>query len=146
MPCCCIAAPVITSADSESYVDDTFPHPGPDGPLPGNESPVVAVLCDARRVIRPDFNPPPPAGPVPRVLAPEPVIGTVHFTLDLTPHITGLTAGELSQPERVSVTELFAALSVSGDQLMALVVNRRDTGESDHPLTLPKAADRTSVV
>jgi hypothetical protein len=136
----------VTSADSESYVDDTFPDPGPGGPLPGNESPVVAVLCDARRVIRPDFNPPPPAGPVPRILAPEPVTGPVHFTLDLTPHITGLTAGELSQPERVSATELFAALGVSGDQLMALVVNRRDPGESDHPLTFPNPADQASVV
>src|SRR5262249_17251250 len=92
----------VTAADGESYVDDTFPAPGPDGPLPGNESPTVVVLCQARRAVRPEFDPPPPAGPVPRVRAPEPAGGPVHFRLDLTPFLTGsgLAAGPPAQPPR----------------------------------------------
>lgn len=138
----------VTSADSEPYVPDPFFSPGPEGPLPGNESPVVAVLCEARRVVRPEFNPPPPAGPVPRVIAPEPAGGPVRFRLDLTPFLTGsgLATGQLVQFERTSVSALFAALKVSGNQLLATVVNRRDPGEADIPVTLPNPDDHASVI
>jgi len=139
----------VTSADSEFYIPDTFPASGPGGPLPGNESPIVAVLCDARRVTRPEFNPPPPAGPVARVITAEPAGAPVHFRLDLTAFLngSGLAVGELSQPERISVSALFGALGVnSSGQLMALVVNRKDPSDTDRPLTLPNPDDQASAV
>jgi hypothetical protein len=138
----------VTAADREPYVPDTFPSPGPEGPLNGNESPIVAVLCEARRVIRPEFNPPLPTGPVPRVMAPEPNGGPVRFRLDLTPFLTGsgLLPGQLSQPERASVSALFAALAVAGNQLFAVVVNRHDPSEVNVPLTLPNPDDNAAVI
>jgi hypothetical protein len=135
----------VTAADSESYVPDTFPNPGPDGPLPGNESPVVAVLCEARRSVRPQFSPPPPAGPVARILTPEPGRTAVQFSLDLTAFVAGLSTGELSQPERASVSDLYGALAVRNGQVMALVVNRRNAAEADQPLTLPNPADQAAL-
>lgn len=138
----------VTSADAEAYVDDTFGVPGPDGPLPGNESPVVSILCQGRRIVRPEFAPPPPAAAVPRVLTPEPAGAPVRLVLDLAPFVAGagLATGELTQPERVPVASLYAALDVTGDQLVALVVERRDPAETDRPLTLPNVADQAAAV
>ena len=136
----------VTAADGQSYIDDKFPTPGPDGPLPGNESPVVALLAEARRAFRPDFQPPPPAGPVPRILAPEPLTSTIRFPLDLTPYLTGLTAGELTQPERTSVSALFAALAIENNQLVATVVNRRTPSETNHPIQLANPSDQAAVI
>lgn len=139
----------VSSADSEPYVDDKFPQPGPDGPLAGNESPVVAVRCEAKRVFRPEFDVPPPAGPVPRVLTPEPTDDIpVEYLLDLAPHITaaGLLPGELVQPERVAVTELFGTLSMSGGQLVADAGDARDTEQPAVPLSLSNPGDQALLL
>jgi hypothetical protein len=138
----------VSAADSESYIDDTFPDPGPDGPLPGNESPVVAVLVQTRRVIRPTFSPPLPAGPVPRLLMPEPVAGALHVQLDLASFLpdSGLAAGDLVQPERLAVTALFAVLAVIGNQLFAMPANPQDPAQTPRAISLPNAADQASVI
>ena len=139
----------VSSADSETYVDDKFPLPGPDGPLVGNESPVVAVRCEAKRVFRPEFKVPPPAGPVPRLLTPEPTDDIpVEYLLDLAPHITtaGLVPGELIQPERVTVSELFGTLSMSGGQLVAEAGDASDTDQPAVPLSLANPDDQALMV
>jgi hypothetical protein len=139
----------VSSADSEAYVDDQFPAPGPDGPLSGNESPVVAVRCDARRAFRPEFDAPPPTGPVPRLLTPEPTDGApINYLLNLTSHISaaGLVPGELVQSERVTVSELFGTLSLSGGQLLAEAGGARNSGQPAMPISLPNPDDHASVV
>ena len=133
----------VTAADAEPYVPDTFFSPG----LPGNESTVAVVLCQARHSIRPEFNPPAPAGPVTRVVAPEPVSGPIRFQLDLTPFVASdLSTGELSQPERTSVSALFAALRVVGNSLWAAVVDRRNPDERDEIIILPNPDDNAAII
>jgi hypothetical protein len=136
----------VTAADDQSYVPDTFTGINPGGPLPGNESGVAAVLCQGKRLVRPDYQPPPPAGPAHRVIAPEPVNGAVHFPLDLGPFLTGsgLPGGSPVMHERLHSVDLLSAFSIVNGQLVALPVNARP-GETSQPVTIPNPSDRTAI-
>ena len=137
----------VTAADDQPYVADTFAGSTPGGPLPGNESSVAAVLCQGKRLARPDYTPPPPAGAVHRVVAPEPVNGPVVFHLDLAPYLAGagLPGGGLVQPERVHSGDLLAAFEVQHGDLFARAVNAR-SNEASQPVAIPNPADRAAIV
>jgi hypothetical protein len=137
----------VSAADDQAYVLDSFTGVSPGGPLPGNESAVAAVLCQGKRMIRPDLQPSLPTGPVPRIITPEPVNGPVRFRLDLGPYLTaaGLPAGALIKPERLHAADLLASFDVTGDALFARPVNPR-AGETSQPLSLGNPVDQAAVV
>ena len=137
----------VTAADSESYVADTFPQP-PGGALPGNESAVAFAQCQSQLMTCPAFTPPHALAPVARLATPEPVDGSLRFTLDLAPYLggTGLAAGNLIKPERLSVTDLLAACRTENGRAFALVVDRRSPGEAEHEITLPNPGDHALLV
>ncbi len=137
----------VTAADDQSYVPDAFTGINPGGPLPGNESSVAAVLCQGKRLVRPDYQPPPPSGPAQRVIAPEPSTGQVKFHLDLGPFLTssGLPGGASVMHERVHSVDLLQAYSVVNGQLLALPVNARP-GETSQPVTIGNPADRATII
>jgi hypothetical protein len=134
----------VTAADSQGYVADTFPG----GALPGNESSVAFAQCQAVVMRRPSFSPPHALAPVPRLLAPEPVDGAVRFALDLAPYLggTGLGAGDLVRPERLSVSDLLASLRTENGRVLAQVVSRRTASEAEQEITLPNPGDHTRLV
>jgi hypothetical protein len=138
----------VSAADDEPYVSDTVANPGPQGPLPGNESPVAPVLCQGVRQLLPEFAPPLALEPVPRIIAPEPVDGPIRFALDLTASLTesGLAAGERVQPERLSVDDLFAALTVVDQRIFARVVSPRSNSETDSEIAIANPTDRDEIV
>jgi len=136
----------VTAADDESYVADAFTGTNPGGPLPGNESSVAGVLCQGKRLVRPDYQPPPPAGPASRVIAPEPLNGPVQFHLDLAPYLTGsgLPGGSPVLHERLHSVDLLTAYTVQNGQLLALPVNARPN-ETSQPVTIGNPADRAAI-
>jgi hypothetical protein len=136
----------VTAADDQSYVPDTFTGTNPGGPLPGNESAVAAVLCQGKRMIRPDYQPPPPTGPANRVIAPEPLNGPVQFHLDLAPYLTGsgLPGGSPVLHERLHAVDLLSAFTVQKGQLLALPVNARPS-ETAQAVTIGNPSDRATV-
>lgn len=135
----------VSAADDQSYVADTFPGASP--PLPGNESAVVAVLCRARRLIRPELVVPPPLGPMPRLLTPEPVDGPIRFELDLRPFVGSEPAhGELVLPERLLADDLVAALRLDGTRILARPVEAHGPGEPEPEISFPNPGDQAAVV
>jgi hypothetical protein len=136
----------VAAADDQPYVADTFTGTNPGGPLPGNESAVAAVLCQGKRLVRPDYHPPPPTGPASRIVAPEPLGGPVRFHLDLASYLTGagLPGGSLVFPERLHSVDLLTAFTVQGGQLLALPVNARPN-ETAQPVTIGNPADRAAI-
>jgi hypothetical protein len=137
----------VTAADDQSYVPDTFTGINTGGSLAGNESSVAAVLCQGRRLVRPDYQPPPPTGPASRIIAPEPLNGPVQFHLDLAPHLTGsgLPSGFPVFHERLHVVDLLTAYTVINGQLLALPVNARPN-ETSQPVTIGNPADSAAVI
>lgn len=138
----------VTAADSEVYVPDTFPNPGPGGPRPGNESAVASVVCQARVRVRPEFSVPNALTDVPRLHTPEPVNGPVRVTLDLAPHLAfaGLGPGDIVQPDRVLADALIEALDVRNGRLFAKVVAPSKAGDADQEIVLANPADRAAVI
>jgi hypothetical protein len=137
----------VTAADDQAYVADTFTGTNPGGPLPGNESAAAAVLCQGKRLLRPDYQPPPPTGAASRIVAPEPLGAPVQFHLDLAPHLSGagLPGGSLVFPERLHAVDLLTAFKVQGGQLLALPVNARPN-ETAQPVTIGNPADRAAII
>jgi hypothetical protein len=137
----------VSAADGESYVPDTFPNPSP-APLPGNESSVAMVSCQAATMRHPSYSPPHALQPVPRIRAPEPVNGEVRFVVDLAPYLDGmgLTSADRIRPERLAAEDLLAALAVRGNRLFATVVNRRAPDEAEQELVLPNPSDQAALV
>jgi hypothetical protein len=135
----------VSAADDQPYVADTFPGASP--PLPGNESAVVAVLCRARRLVRPELVVPPPLGPMPRILAPEPVDGPFRFQLDLLPFLGPEPApGELVLPERLLADDLAAALRLDGNRILARAVEPHSPAEPDLEVSFANPGDQAAVV
>lgn len=137
----------VSAADAEPYVPDTFPNPLA-GPLPGNESSVAMVSCQAATMRYPSYSPPHALQPVPRIRAPEPVNGEVRFVIDLAPHLDGmgLTSADRIRPERLDAADLLAALAVRNNRLFATVVNRRAPDETDQEIVLPNPSDQAALV
>lgn len=137
----------VTAADDQAYVPDTFTGINPGGLLAGNESAVAGVLCQGKRLIRPDYQPPPPTGPAQRVIAPGPLNGPVQFHLDLAPYLTGsgLPGGSPVTHERLHSADLLSAYAVVNGQLVATTVNPRP-GETSQPVTIGNPSDRATVV
>jgi hypothetical protein len=137
----------VSAADAEPYVPDTFPNPSP-GPLPGNESSVAMVSCQAATMRYPSYSPPHGLQPVPRIRAPEPVNGEVRFVIDLAPYLDGmgLTSADPIRPERLDAQELLAALAVRNNRLFATVVNRRAPNESEQEIVLPNPSDQAALI
>jgi hypothetical protein len=98
----------VSAADAQSYVTDQLE---PAESRAGNESAIVAIMCEARYQGRPDFAIPPPLDPVPVLLTAEPTASAIEFALDLTPYLggTGLTSGDLIRPEHASAAAVFTA-------------------------------------
>ena len=136
----------VTAADDQSYVPDAFTGINPGGPLPGNESAVAAVLCQGKRLVRPDYQPPPPTGPAQRIIAPEPLNGPVRFHLDLAPYMagSGLPGGAPVMHERLHSVDLLSAYAVVNGQLVATPVNARP-GETSQPVTIGNPTDRATI-
>src|SRR5690606_36208316 len=82
------------------------------------------------------------------VLTPEPVEGSLRFTLDLAPYLDGfgLGAADLIKPERVNVADLLAALRSENGRVFATVVERRNPGEAEHEIALPNPGDHALLV
>jgi hypothetical protein len=128
----------VSAADDQDYVADSFPG----GTLPGNESAVVGALCRARRMLSPELVAPPPLGPVPRFLAPEPVSGSIRFDLDLRPFNGPVPApGERVVLERVLGDELVAALELDGGHIMAT-----SPGQPDVEFTFAAPQDQAAMM
>ncbi len=134
----------VSAADTEPYVADTFPG---SAPLPGNESSVALVSCQAALMRYPSYSPPHALQPVPRIRAPEPVNGEVRFVVDLAPYLAGmgLSSADSIRPERVAAEDLMAALVVRNNRLFATVVDRRDPGEADQEIVLPNPSDHAAL-
>jgi hypothetical protein len=132
----------VTAADDQPYVDDEFAGINPGGPVPGNESAVASALAQAKRQVRPDYQPPPPAAEAQRIFAPEPLNGPISFALDLTPFLagSGLVNGQLVMHERLHAADLLAALDVQNRQIVALPVKPRP-GDAAQSLTIPNPGD-----
>jgi hypothetical protein len=132
----------VTAADSEAYVADGFTGVAPGGPLAGNESAVAAAICDGRRMVRPLLQPTLPAGPVPRIVTPEPAGATVRLRLDLAPYLAGV--GGPLQILRLHASDLFATLEAESGAVVARPPEPR-AGDTTRPIAIPNAADRAAV-
>ena len=107
----------VSAADDQAYVPDSFSGASP---LPGNESGVAGVLCQARKLIQPSYDPPPPAAEAHRIVSPEPALGDVRFRLDFTAHTagSGLSASEPVLVERLHGDDLLKHCGASGGALV----------------------------
>jgi hypothetical protein len=130
----------VSAADDQYYVPDALV---PRDSRPGNESAIVPVVCTGLYYGRPHFDVEPPLSPVPVLIAPEPAARPIVFPLDLTDYLagTGLGAGDLVQPERVSADAVFAAYYAAAD---GRIMARGEPGESDEEISVPPA-DRAAI-
>ncbi len=119
----------VSAADDQSYVKDQLPSEN----RPGNESAIVPVRVEGRYYGRPEFNVPKELEPVPVLATPEPRERPIYFELNLTSYLkkTGLQSGDLIRPERVAADAVFAAYYVTGNNIMARVLNKRGDSETD---------------
>ncbi|MFY9918042.1 MAG: hypothetical protein WAL26_06530, partial [Mycobacterium sp.] len=129
----------VSAADDQSYVPDTFAGPAP---LSGNESAIAGVLCQARKMVRPSYTPPPPAANAQRIVAPEPCASDVRFRLDFAPHMTGagLSPAEQVLVERVDANDLLTSYRLSGGQLLGIFEGAAE------PVTIPNPQDFADIV
>ena len=131
----------VSAADDQPYIPDPL---APLETRPGNESPIVPVLVQARFWGRPEFDMPPPLEPVPEILAPEPEDGPVDFDLDITPYFDpAVIAGiQKFRVERVDAGIVFGSYYVDSDRVMALSLIE---GEDDVEVVIPNADDADNI-
>jgi hypothetical protein len=133
----------VSAADSQSYITDSL---APTQNRPGNESAIVPIRCEARYHGRPVFGFPPSLAPVPVVTSPEPTGRPISFTLDLTPYLQGLGAGDAIFPERLGADSLFSAYYATADgRVMARAINPFP-GDFDQEVGVANPGDRSSVI
>lgn len=134
----------VSAADAEPYVADAFPGGG----RPGNESPLVAVRCEARYHGRPDLSVPPPIGDVPAVVTARATFAGVEHDLDLLPYLagTGLVSGELVAVEQLSDGDVLAALRVDGTDVVAVPPPTAPPDAGDVTIAVPNPDDRAAIV
>jgi hypothetical protein len=129
----------VSAADDQAYVPDSFPGTTP---LPGNESAIAGVLCQARKLVRPSYSPPPPAAYAQRIVAPEPAQGNVRFRLDFATHMAGagLSPSDHVLVERLHADDLLNGYRPSGGSLIGTF-----DGE-DEPVTIPSPQDLVAIL
>ena len=121
----------------------------PGGGRPGNESPLVAVRCEARYHGRPGLDVPPPIGDVPAVThrARSAPAGVEH-DLDLLPFLadTGLAAGRAVVVEQLSDGDLLAALAGRRERLVAAAAAvGPGARRTSSPIAVPNPGDRAAI-
>lgn len=128
----------VSAADDQSYVPDTFA--GTAG-LPGNESAIAGVLCQARKMVRPSYTPPPPAADAQRIVVPEPGRSEIRFRVDFAPHMAGagLSAADPLLVERVDANDLLRAYRVSGGTLVGTF------DDETEPVSIPNPQDLATI-
>ena len=133
----------VSAADAEPYVPDSFPG----GTRPGNESPLVAVRCEARYQGRPELDVPPPIGDVPAVTTARATPAGVEHDLDLLPFLadTGLAAGERVVVELLSDGDLLAALRADGSDVVAVPPPSAPREADETPIPVPNPGDRAEI-
>jgi len=133
----------VSAADAEPYVPDSFPG----GTRPGNESPLVAVRCEARYQGRPELDVPPPIGDVPAVTTARATPAGVEHDLDLLPFLagTGLAAGERVVVELLSDGDLLAVLRADGTDVVALPPPSAPRETDETPIPVPNPGDRAEI-
>ena len=133
----------VSAADSEPYVDD----PLPGGGRPGNESPLVAVRCEALYHGRPELDVPPPIGDVPVVTTARAGAAGVEHDLDVLPFLadTGLASGERVVVEYVSDGDLLAALRVDGSDVLGVPPPSAPREADESPIAVPNPGDRAQI-
>ena len=127
----------VSAADDEAYVPDS--HGGAD-PRPGNESAIAGLLCQAKWLGRPHYEPPPPAPEVARLTTPEPRGGPVAYRLDLSPWLADAGLSGLMIVERLDAADLLSACAVEGPSLVGTFRGERA------PIPIPNPADQQSLV
>ncbi|HEY0648070.1 hypothetical protein [Phenylobacterium sp.] len=123
----------VSAADDQAYVPDT--HAGGDQ-RPGNESAIAALLCQAKWLGRPHYEPPQPAPDVPRLTTHEPQGVAVAYRLDLAPWLAAAGLAGLMLVERLDAVDLLAACAVEGGGLVGTL------GEARTPIPIPNPTDR----
>ena len=133
----------VSAADAEPYVPDSFPG----GTRSGNESPVVALSCEARYHGRPGLQVPPPIGDVPAVTTARSTPAGVEHELDLLPFLadTGLAAGEHVGVELLPDGDLLAALQADGSDVVALPPPSAPREADETPIPVPNPGDRAAI-
>jgi hypothetical protein len=133
----------VSAADAEPYVDDSRPGGG----RPGNESPLVAVRCEARYHGRPTLEVPPPIGDVPAVTTARASAAGVEHDLDLLPFLagTGLLAGERAVVEYLSDGDLLAALRLDGSEVVAVPPPAAPREAAEAPIAVPNPGDQAAI-
>jgi hypothetical protein len=133
----------VSAADVEPYVADSFPG----GNKPGNESPLVAVRCEARYHGRPELDVPPPIGDVPAVTTARATAAGIEHDLDLLPFLagTGLAAGEPVAVEQLSDGDLLAALRLDGTDVVAVPPPTAPRDADEIPIAIPNPSDRAEI-
>jgi hypothetical protein len=134
----------VSAADAEPYVDDSRPGGG----RPGNESPLVAVRCEARYHGRPVLDVAPPIGDVPAVTTARAGGAGVEHDLGLLPFLTGtgLGAGERVVVEYLSDGDLLSALRADGTDVVAVPPPAAPEDATPIPIPVPNPDDRTAIV
>lgn len=129
----------VSAADDQAYVPDGFTGASP---LPGNESAVAGVLCQARKLIQPSYDPPPPAAEADRIVTPEPALGDVRFRLDFSAHAagSGLSPTEPALVERLHGDELLKHCRVDGGALVGTFDG------ADEPIAIANPPDLATIV
>ena len=131
----------VSSADSQSYVDDSLPAAVPNGGRPGNES-AIAAAAAARYLGRPELTVPPPLPDVPEHVTDEPAGETVTVRLDLPALLPGVAvpAGHRVLLERIGLDRIVACMSARPDDTIgALLPDGVETG-----YTQPNPDDQTA--
>ena len=127
----------MSAADEQAYVPDT--HGGAD-PRPGNESAIAGLLCQAKWLGQPQYEPPPPAPEVARLTTPEPQGGPVSYRLDLSPWLIDAGLSGLMIVRALDAADVLGACSVEGSGLVGTFRGERA------PIPIPNPADRQSLV
>jgi hypothetical protein len=133
----------VSAADAEPYVPDSFPG----GTRSGNESPLVAVRCEARYQGRPELDAPPPIGDVPAVTTARATAAGVEHDLDLLPFLadSGLATGEHVVVELLSDGDLLAALRADGSDVVAVPPPAAPREADETPIPIPNPGDRANI-
>ena len=133
----------VSAADAEPYVDDSLPGGG----RPGNESPLVAVRCEAHYHGRPVLEVPLPIGDVPVVTTARASAAGVEHDLDLLPFLpdTGLAAGERVVVEYLADGDLLAALRVDGSDVVAVPPPAAPREADEAPIVVPSPSDQAAI-
>lgn len=134
----------VSSADSQAYIPDTRPGGG----LLGNESPIVAVRCEARYHGRPELVVPPPIGDVPVVTTARSTTAGIVHEMDLLAYLTGtpLAAGDRVVVERVDDGALLSHLRNDGSDILATPPASAPNDADEQPIAIPNPADRAAIV